>query len=720
MRLFQLRGLSKLVVLGALLVVLVAGQSAPSQAAETQKLNIVFILTDDQSIDSVAKMPFVSSYANWIDFQNAYINDPMCCPSRATIATGLYAHHTHIENNTDRSKFDDSSTVATWLDAAGYRTGLFGKYHLGTHGEPPTYVPPGWDAWASFPDGAYYDYTLNENGHLVQYGSTPQDYSTDVLAAKTINFIKAANGTSPFFAYLATRSPHDGYQPAVRYADAFKNEPIVHTAAFNEPDMSDKPSWWGNLAPRKVQDIDGARRKEYASLLAVDDAVKGIFATLQSKGLLDKTVVVFMTDNSNAFGEHRWRGKGCAYDVCVHTPLLVAYPGQQGRKVNQLVSNVDIAPTFADLAGTAPGSPVDGRSLVPLLTGQAPANSPADVLLRVRHDPTQDPPPRFRAIRTQRYKNHATEGTGEVELYDLSTDPYEVQSVAGQPDYAQVQASLRQRLAALRDAPPHGTNAPETSISAGPNGPTNAVKPTFTFASNEAGSAFQCRVAPAAEWTNCTSPDSLSGLADGPHTFEVRAIDSAGNTDATPATRSFTLDSHAPDTSISAGPNGLTNHEKPTFTFASSEPGAVLQCRVTPGSQWTSCKSPASLGGLPDGSHTFEVRAIDAAGNADATPATRAFTLDTRAPGTRITKRPKASTIDRTPTLRFRVLGGADLDHFECAVDARPFRLCRSPKTIRPRLSFRRHLFRVRAVDRAGIADRTPARAFFKVRLRFR
>jgi len=256
------------------------------------------------------------------------------------------------------------------------------------------------------------------------------------------------------------------------------------------------------------------------------------------------------------------------------------------------------------------------------------------VLLRFRHDASQDTPPSFWAVRTQRYKYIETEGTGEVELYDLSTDPYEVQSVAGQAGYAQVQASLRQRLTALRNEQPHGTTAPETSIG--------------------------------------------------------------------------------------AGPNGLTNDEKPAFTFVSSEPGSAFQCRVIPGTEWTNCASPASFGGLADGPHTFEVRAIDSGGNTDPTPATRSFTLDTQAPGTRITKRPKASTIDRTPTFRFGVLDGPDFAHFECAVDARPFRLCSSPKTIRPRLSFRRHAFRVRAVDRAGNADRSPSHAFFKVRRRFR
>jgi N-acetylglucosamine-6-sulfatase len=626
----SLGGLSKLLVLGALLVGFAsAGEASTSGAAATPRLNIVFVLTDDQSIESISKMPFVSRYPNWIEFENAFINDPVCCPSRATIATGLYSHHTRIENNSDRSKFDDSSTVATWLDAAGYRTGLFGKYHLGTHGGPPTYIPPGWDDWVSFPDGAYYNYTLNENGRLVEYGSEPRDYSTDVLARKSVDFIKRADGTTPFFLYLSTRSPHDGYQPAVRYADRFMDEPIVHTPSFNEPDMSDKPSWWRALAPRKTPDIDKARHKQYASLLAVDDAVQSIFGTLDAKGLLDKTVVVFMTDNGFAFGEHRWRGKACAYEPCVRTPLLVSYPGQASRKVPQLVSNVDIAPTFADLAGAKPASPVDGRSFAPLLTGPAPANWPGEVLLRFKHDASQDTPPSFWAVRTSRYKYIETEGTGEVELYDLSTDPDEVQNVAGRAEYAQTRARLADRLAALRSASPHGSDPPQTTIDSSPSPVTGGVGLTFTFSSSETGSVFQCRLAPSGDWANCASPKTYNGLAEGPYTFEVRAIDAAGNTDPTPASR--------------------------------------------------------------------------------------AFVLDLRPLGTRITRAPGGVTPDRTPTFRFKATGGTDLARFECSVDARSFRACTSPATVHPRLSFRRHTFRVRAVDKAGNADGSPARRTFKV-----
>ena len=275
---------------------------------------------------------------------------------------------------------------------------------------------------------------------------------------------------------------------------------------------------------------------------------------------------------------------------------------------------------------------MDGRSLVPLLTGQAPTNWPDETLFHFRHDTSQDTPPTFWALRTLRYKYIETPDSGEVELYDLNSDPYEVQSVAGQPAYAQEQANLRQRLDALRNASPHGSAAPETSISDGPNGLTNDGTPTFAFGAQQGrlGLPVQCE--------------------------PRRPVDELH----------FARDLERPRRRSTHVP----------------------------------------------------VRAIDGAGNTDETPASRGFTLDTKAPGTRITKRPKVRTLDRTPTLRFAAVDAPDLDHFECAVDARPFKLCASPKTVRPRLSFRRHAFLVRAVDKAGNADQTPARAAFKVRRR--
>jgi N-acetylglucosamine-6-sulfatase len=426
--------------------------------------NIVLILTDDQSYDSVAVMPFVSKLRNWCTFTNAYINNSTCSPSRATILTGQWSHHTGVEATGGAPRFDDHSTVATWLEKAGYRTALVGKYHLGHIYKPhapkiPNYIPPDWDEWYSWRavEGheEYFDYTLNENGKLVHYGSTPSDYSTDVLSRIATDFIKrSATSTTPFFLYFAPRGSHNPWIAAPRDVDAFRNKPIVHAPNYNEADMSDKPAWWRALPLHTPSNDDNARRKEYATLLSVDDAVRAIVRTLGGTGLLKNTVIIFMTDNGFAFGEHRYIGKICPYEACNKTPLMIRYPGVIPRRITEPVSNVDIAPTLADLAGIAPGAPVDGHSLVPLLRGDK--RWPYPVLLRGYKTPNGRPSdiPTFWGIRFGQYKYIETVSTGETELYDLKADPFELNNVAGQPRYASVRASLARRLATLRTQPP--------------------------------------------------------------------------------------------------------------------------------------------------------------------------------------------------------------------------------------------------------------------------
>jgi VCBS repeat-containing protein len=504
------------------------GQVSIAGAGPADRPNIVFILTDDQSYDSLSKMPFVSHFAGWDRFENAFITDPVCCPSRASILTGQYPHHTGVENNSDRGLFDDSSTLATWLDGVGYRTGFFGKYHL--HYPTLTYMPPGWDEWAAFPDGAYYNYQLNENGHLVSYGSGPSDYSTDVLAGKAVRFIDQADGRTPFFAYLSVRAPHDGYTPAPRHEGRFSQESISHSPNFNEADVSDKPAWVQALAPRKPRDMDGAQRKADASLLGVDDAVKSIFDALSAKGLTNDTVVAFMTDNGFSFGAHRWRGKDCAYEECIRTPLLVFYPGGTPHTIPELVSNVDIAPTFADLAGATPTSPVDGHSLVPFLNGSTPADWQNEVLLRFKYDQSQNTPPSFWGLRTPDYKYIELPDTGEVELYDLRSDPYELQNVADQPAYADVRAQLAQRLNEVRSAPPRtitsdgGSSAsPGSSLTYEPdpnycNQPGPAPEDTFTYTLNGGSTATVSVKVNCVEDAPVAENDSASVTEDDPAT----------------------------------------------------------------------------------------------------------------------------------------------------------------------------------------------------------
>ncbi len=248
------------------------------------------------------------------------------------------------------------------------------------------------------------------------------------------------------------------------------------------------------------------------------------------------------------------------------------------------------------------------------------------------------------------------------------------------------------------------TAAPDTTILTGPSGATNNNTPTYTFSASESGSSFQCRVDTGA-WASCSSPHTTAALSDGPHSFEVRAIDAAGNVDATPASRSITVDTAAPDTTILTGPSGATNNNTPTYTFSASESGSSFQCRVDTGA-WASCSSPRTTAVLADGPHSFEVRAIDAAGNVDATPASRSITVDTAAPDTTILTGPSGATNNNTPTYTFSASESGS--SFQCRVDTGAWASCSSPHTTAV-LSDGPHSFEVRAIDAAGNVDATPA-----------
>jgi N-acetylglucosamine-6-sulfatase len=443
-----------LLVLAVLLTLTQSGMSTPAGPSTPVKPNIVFILTDDQSYDMVDDvMPYLASRpgGDWVDFSNAFVNVPFCCPSRASILTGQYAHH-HGINGSNGVTLDDSSTMATWLDDAGYRTGIVGKYLNGypfLWQKPPDYIAPGWDYWAVFNEVDHYDYSLNENGTGVSYGSAPEDYSTDVLHRKAIEFLDGTDPDDPFLLYLGTHAPHLVNTPAPRHQGRYEDLEFTPPPNFNEADVSDKPAWIQGLEPRPERAVAQRKREAAETLLAVDEAIRGIVEELEARGQLDDTVIVFMTDNGFSFGSHRWGQKLCVYEECVRTPLLVRYPGAGANRVeDRLVSNVDIAPTFADLAGVAPENRVDGQSLVPLLRDEA--TSWRTSLLLEQNDPTEwDGTPPFWAVRTAEWKYVELE-TGEKELYDLVRDPYEMENVVDAPDNASIVATLAAELGRLR------------------------------------------------------------------------------------------------------------------------------------------------------------------------------------------------------------------------------------------------------------------------------
>ena len=429
----------------------------------------------------------------------------LCCPSRVATLRGQYAHNTGIFTNASpdggfAKVFADGlerSTIATWLQAGGYKTALIGKYLNGypTGAPTNTYIPPGWSEWYS-PNGGNpysdYNYNLNENGTTVSYGSAPSDYLTDVISRKTTGFINrtvAANPNQPFFIYVAPYVPHGPATPAPRHLNSFPNAQAPRTASFNEADVSDKPAWLQAkplLTSTQIANIDTLYRKRRASLLAVEDLLRDVIDTLQTNGQLNNTYIFFTSDNGFHQGQHRLdSGKNTAYEEDIGAPLVVRGPGvPAGLVVSKLTGNVDFAPTFAELAGVTPPSFVDGRSLVPLLTGTTPAVWRTAFLLEhggpsiteastngllepqdafdVQAQATGGAPV-FAGIRTAGDRTYVEYDTGERELYELQTDPNQLNN-----SYPTADPALKTRLSTWLGTLRHATgqalrDAEETS-----------------------------------------------------------------------------------------------------------------------------------------------------------------------------------------------------------------------------------------------------------------
>lgn len=455
-----------------------------SQSATAQQPNIIFILTDDMTYADLAVMPKLKALVTdqGASFTNYFLNVTLCCPSRSSILRGQYNHNTTIFGNSPPQggfqKFyqlgEEKSTVAVWLHDAGYRTMLAGKYLNGyPKGASETYIPPGWDEWYSAVKGNAYgefNYTLNENGKLVPYGGRPEDYGTDVYGHKAMDFIqRTAHDGKPFFIYLATYAPHQPATPAPRDANKFLDAKLPQPPNFNEDDVSDKPAYIRNrptLTDQQIAQLQDLYRKRLQSLQAVDDLVENLVNTLKATGQLDNTYIFFSSDNGFHLGQHRLlQGKTTAYEEDIRVPLIVRGPGvPAGKTVDALVGNVDLAPTWAELAAAKAPDFVDGRSLVPFLQGNAPAWRTAYLIQHGNPDhpqgqqPKQQPKhpkkaqtamprsgtleqpdnpeearglgvPDYYALRTKDY-TYVEYITGEKELYDLNKDPYELWNIA--------------------------------------------------------------------------------------------------------------------------------------------------------------------------------------------------------------------------------------------------------------------------------------------------
>jgi N-acetylglucosamine-6-sulfatase len=430
-------------------------------------------MTDDQRPETLAKMPNTEKKlaAHGVTFQNSFVVNPECCPSRAATLTGLYSHDTGVYRDQPPhggvtafvKNHDEHKTVAVWLHDAGYTTSLMGKYLNGYKG---TRIPQGWDNWTAFNvphsgTGHYFNYYLNINGNLKYYGKKRKDYSTDVLARKAATFIHNANG--PFFLYWAPSAPHKPAVPAPKYAHAFSHLPKWRPKSFNERGIKDKPKWaqLPRLSKADIHEIDRTRVDQYRTLLSVDDAVAKIVNALRNAGRLDNTMIIFTSDNGFLWGEHRIDGKQTPWEESIRVPFIMRYDpvtgNMEGTTNTSLIANIDIAPTIASAAGVNPPQ-VDGSNILDLLNGGSWRNEFLIEHLVGRYSPA----PTYCALRTET-QMYAVYSTGDRELYDLTSDPLELHNLASDPTYERQidgKGGLNDQLKQLCKPPPPGWSGP--------------------------------------------------------------------------------------------------------------------------------------------------------------------------------------------------------------------------------------------------------------------
>jgi arylsulfatase A-like enzyme len=419
------------------------GPSSGAAAASggDRPLNIVLIVTDDQRADTLQFMPNVERLlaGHGVTFRNFFVTTPLCCPSRASILTGQYSRHTGVLDNFGPHggalSFDDHSTVATWLSDAGYTNGLVGKYLNQYSALGRCYFPPGWDEWdarISEPQSHYFDYTLDENGRLVNYGRSPSDYSTTVITRKAKRFLDST--PEPFFLYLATTTPHVPARTLPRDRGRFRGLAPSRPPSFDEADAEDKP-WSGLVQPlttERIASTDRTREHMVESLQALDRSVATLVRELRAQGRLGRTVILFTSDNGFLLGEHRLVSKIWPYEESLRVPLVIRVPWlATPRTDSNLALNIDLAPTIAELAGVRPSIAQDGRSLVPLMRGLGESRSRKAFVVEWLGDHGEDPeaPPPYEGIRTSRYV-YVEYRNGWRELYDLARDPYELENLA--------------------------------------------------------------------------------------------------------------------------------------------------------------------------------------------------------------------------------------------------------------------------------------------------
>lgn len=452
------------------------GASGAQQKKVRKPMNVIFILSDDHRYDFMGFMnkvpglqtPNMDRLAKeGAHLQNAFVTTSLCSPSRASILTGQYAHtHAIVDNNAPLP--DGLTFFPQYLQEQGYQTGFFGKWHMGNTDDQPQ---AGFNKWVSFKgQGVYYNPTFNIDGKEVKQ---PQDsYTTDLLTNYTLEWLQQRDKNKPFFAYLSHKGVHAEFMPAKRHEDKYKDIEIVSPPSMyltatgsskrygkvQEPkgpvNVRDIPKWvkeqrnsWHGVDGMYDGDIpfDAFYRRYLETLLSVDESIGRVLEWLKKEGLDKNTIVIYMGDNGFQFGELGLIDKRDMYEASIRVPLLARAPGliKPGTKVEQMVLNVDIAPTIMELAGMEKPAQMQGNSFRPLLQGQkVPWRD--KIYYEYYWEWAFPQTPTIFGVRTDKYKYIYNYGVWDInELYDIQSDPEEMNNLIRNPAYEKVAGELK-------------------------------------------------------------------------------------------------------------------------------------------------------------------------------------------------------------------------------------------------------------------------------------
>lgn len=473
------RNFIKLVGLLCLACQISSAAAAPEARASREHPNIIFILTDDQRYDAMNILGSEFLHTPQQDrlaregviFNNAFVTASVCGPSRASFLTGVYPHVHGVRNNSGIDPDPALPTFPGLLQEAGYDTAFVGKWHMGYGPHPRA----GFDYWLSFEgQGVYRDPVLNENGRNFK----AKGYMTDLLNRYALDWLKDRKPGKPYCLYLSHKAMHYPFDPADRHKDKYKEDGYTEHPGHRDT-MEGKPVWqrrnilWGwnpetwmdkqfETPPEKLavgsartgplRPYDPSYKHNYYELLdSVDEGVGEIIRFLEERGELDQTMIVFTSDNGHFNREHFFEDKRMAYEESIRIPMIMRYPERirPDSRVDQMVLNIDMAPTLLEVAGVTVPDVMQGRSMLPLLTEEQPAWR-SEFLYAYHVDIWPPSFPTMLAVRTPDWKYVTYPNIEDIgELYDLKNDPHEVSNLYENPEFAPQLNEMKNRLAGL-------------------------------------------------------------------------------------------------------------------------------------------------------------------------------------------------------------------------------------------------------------------------------